>query len=135
MTNSEVEAELIKYLIENKYKISESKTNGQTGEDLIATKGDEILIFEIIGYKKSAPARSKDFYEVFFRAISRIDKFTNCKIIIALPFQFSVGMKQRQEHYGKSWYKLGETFPELEIWYIDINSISRHSWNDPLKNK
>jgi len=107
--------------------------NGQTGVDIVATKGDQRLHIEVIGFKSSPPARSKDFYEVFFRAISRIkDGATEC--VIALPARSAVGLPQRARHYGIAWQRLGQAFPELQIWLVDTEKLSytKTTWNEWL---
>ena len=134
MTNKAVEKSLRSQLRINGYKLlSDPKKNGETGEDLIAEKDNRITVFEIIGYKTNGPARSLDFYQVFFRAISRIDKFENAKIVIALCSNFQRGMKQRTDQYGSSWIKIGNAFPEIEVWFVKDEEINASSWND-LKN-
>ncbi len=140
ISNDQAESCLRECLLKEGYDLTPKLKNGQTGPDIIATKGNELLYIEVIGFKKSPPARSRDFYEVFFRAISRLEKFENGtnkteKIIIALPERFKNGLHQRAAHYGIAWEKLGDTFPELEIWLINCDSTpdyKRSNWNDWL---
>ena len=129
-TSAQVEQYLRKILSKDGYSLTPPRGNGETGADIIARKGEQALFIEAIGYKSSPPARSKDFYEVFFRAISRL-KNGATKCIIALPSQFEVGMPQRVNQYGLAWERLGDAFPELNIWFVDIEeqTHSEHSWN------
>jgi hypothetical protein len=119
-------------LLESKgYKLSPLRANGQTGVDILARRGGETISIEVIGFKKYPPARSKDFYEVFFRAISRIAAGAKHSAI-ALPRRFQQGLPQRAKQYGESWARIGKTFPELEIWLVDTETklYSRTKWNE-----
>lgn len=129
MKNEEAENTLRQILSKEGYKLSPCKENGETGVDIIAIKIGEELFIEVIGCKKSNPARSRDFFEVFFRAISRIkDGAETC--VIALPNQFKVGMPQRFDNYKDAWVRIGNAFPELKIWFIYRTKIEKHNWNE-----
>jgi len=119
--------------------LNKPRAHGETGADIIARKGDVQVLIECIGFQEVAPLRSKQFYEVFFRAISRLkDGATRC--VIALPIRFKRGMNQRANHYGEAWKRIGDAFPELEIWFVNVkgNTYEEHKWNDwpvnPLGN-
>ncbi len=130
-TSAQVENYLRSTLSKSGFDLTPPRENGETGADIIARKGERALFFEAIGYKQSPPARSKDFYEVFFRAISRLRKgATEC--IIALPVQFGVGLHQRASQYGVAWQRLGDSFPELSVWLVNVDSASHteHEWNE-----
>jgi hypothetical protein len=113
------------------YELSRARLHGQNGTDIIARKGSECLHIEAIAFKKSAPARAKDFYESFFRAVSRLkdDGATHC--VLALPARFGKGLPQRAKAAGPAWYRIGQAFPELEIWLVDTKdrSIRRTNWS------
>ena len=114
------------------YKLSSPRKNGETGVDLNASQGNEVYDIEVIGFKESPPARSKDFYEVFFRAISRLKDGAE-SIVIALPERFGIGLNQRAAHYGEAWKRIGDAFPELEIWLVSCEqpySYKRKKWNE-----
>lgn len=131
--NDRTEACLRTLLADEGYELNKPRRNGQTGVDIIATKGNEQLHVEVIGFKSSPPARSKDFYEVFFRAISRIkDGATLC--VIALPSRSADGLPLRARQYGIAWQRLGQAFPELQIWLVDVEnqSYTRATWNEWL---
>lgn len=129
MTNQETETILRNLLIRDGYRLSERLANGYTGVDILAEKEDEILFIEVIGCKKSNPARSKDFFEAFFRAISRLNNQANL-CVIALPSQFRYGMPIRFSNYQKGWIRIGNAFPELKIWFIGDDTIEKFNWND-----
>src|SRR3990167_2657323 len=84
------------------YALTPPRANGQTGVDVLARRGDESIYIEVIGFKKSPPARSKDFYEVFFRSISRVGVGAK-RSAIALPRRFEQGLPTRTKQYGESW--------------------------------
>lgn len=115
------------------YRLSPPRGHGETGVDIIARKGSEALYIEVIGFKSSPPARSKDFYQVFFRAISRLkNNVKNC--VIALPERFQIGFPSRVKQYRAGWERIGKAFPELEIWLINVdkNSYKRTKWSEWL---
>ena len=118
-------------LINEGYDLSSRRKNGETGVDILAIKDNEAFYIEVIGFKSSAPARAKDFFEVFFRAISRIqDGAKRC--VICVPDRMKLGLPQRARQYGIAWKRIGNAFPELEIWLIDTENMSyrKTKWND-----
>lgn len=114
------------------YTLSKEKKPGETGCDIIAKKREESLFVEVIRFQNHLPIRSREFYECFFRIISRDRAKSSDVLIIALPIEFARGMAQRKKHYGLAWDKLGHAFPNLCIWYIDRKSgkITKRSWLD-----
>ena len=131
--NDVAEACLRRLLVKEGYELSKPKRKGQTGVDIIATKGAERFHIEVIGYKSTGPSRSKDFYEVFFRAISRIKNgATHC--VIALPSRAGLGLPQRARQYGIAWQRIGKTFPELRIWLVDVERrfYTKTTWSEWL---
>jgi len=129
--NKDVEECLRNILLEKNYKLSKPKGFGELGTDIIAEKNDEKLQIEVIGYKESGPARAKDFYEVFFRTVSRLNDKTSTMVIMALPKKFRDGLPRRASHYRVAWRRIGESFPELEIWLVDTENKEYHQtvWN------
>jgi hypothetical protein len=116
------------------YTTSAERGIGETGTDIIAERGREVLHIESISFKTSPPARAKDFYEAFFRAVSRLEhKATAC--VIALPSRFGMGLPQRAQAIGVAWHRIGKAFPELEIWLVDTTewSIQKTAWNSWIK--
>jgi len=128
----QVESVLRKLLPQRGYKLlNKPRTRGETGADIIAQKSGMEVFIECIGFQKVPPVRSKQFYEGFFRAISRLKNgATRC--VLALPIRFKDGMDRRAKHYGEAWKRIGNAFPELEIWFVDIkqNVYEEHKWNN-----
>lgn len=118
------------------------RKNGENGADVIATDSSSVFLIEVIGYKKTGPARSKDFYEVFWRAISRLELDLNespainsskeLKLVIALPEQFLRGIRQRTKRYHTAWKRIAQAFPELEVWFVSEKGFDRHTWVELL---
>jgi hypothetical protein len=101
------------------------------GADILADRDGVLTAVECIGFQENPPLRSKQFYEAFFRAISRLGQGAH-RCVMALPKRFGRGMEQRARQYGEAWARIGKAFPELEIWLVDINNLSyeRRRWND-----
>jgi hypothetical protein len=117
------------------YQLSPPRGHGETGVDIKASRGAEELFIEVIGFKSSPPARAKDFYEIFFRAVSRLDHGAT-KCIIALPARFGAGLPARAKQHGSAWKRIGLAFPELYIWLVntEARSITEREWNEWLPN-
>jgi len=127
------EATLRSCLRADGFSVNKSRLNGETGVDVLAERGKETIHIEVIGFKSSPPSRSIDFFQSFFRAISRIkDGATRC--VIALPARWANGLPSRAKQYDNAWMRLGKAFPELEIWLVDTESKSYTvtRWNDWL---
>lgn len=134
ISNKDAESCLRKILEAEGYELTSHRTYGETGVDIIAKRGRKSFYIEVIGYKSSGPARAKDFFQAFFRAISRIkDGAKNC--VIAMPIQAERGLNRRAHQYGESWTRIGEAFPELQIWLVNVGSCSykKTPWNCWLK--
>jgi len=130
ISNADVETVVRATLAQEGYEVSKARGHGETGTDIVAWKGNENIHVEAIAYKESPPARAKDFYEAFFRAVSRLqNSATSC--VIALPSRFGMGLPQRAKAIGPAWRRIGNSFPELEIWLVDTieGSIKRTDWN------
>lgn len=126
---------LRRFLANAGYRLTNPRGYGETGVDLIAEKGDQSIQIEIIGYSASPSKRARDFFEAFFRAVSRInDGASEC--VIAAPREYSRGLHRRASHYGVAWQRLGDAFPELSIWLIDCrhdgSTVEFTKWNDWL---
>jgi|GEM_PF-931989 len=118
MTNAETEQNLRSFLLSRGYTLSEPLTvNGATGPDLIAERDGLRTYVEIIGYKSYGSARSRDFYEAFFRCISRL-RLGAEHIVLACPYHFRDGVRERIRNLGEAWLRLGGAFPELELWFV-----------------
>jgi Holliday junction resolvase-like predicted endonuclease len=99
VSSKEVESVVRALLQQEGYSITPDRQHGETGTDIIATKGHEVLHIEAIAYKKPEPARARDFYEVFFRAVSRLEHNATA-LVIALPSKFGTGLPQRAKRMG-----------------------------------
>ena len=119
VTNEAVENCLRKILAKNQFSLSSKKAHGETGVDILATKRKSYYI-EVIGYKKSAPMRARDFYEVFFRAISRLNQGAK-HCIIALSNRAESGLPVRAQRHRVAWLRIADAFPELEIWLVNVD--------------
>lgn len=127
--NEDAEKCLRELLKAEGYELNEPKKQGETGVDILATKGEETFHIEVIGYKSSGPERAKDFYQVFFRAVSRLNEgATHC--VIAIPKQAAKGLPLRAQQHRIAWERIEKTFPELEIWLVDVENrtYERTGW-------
>lgn len=132
-SNQQTETVLRTVLEAEGYALSAPRPYGGTGTDVVASRGEERFHIEVIGFKSSPPTRSSDFYQVFFRAVSRLDLgATAC--VMALPARFGSGLPSRVAHYSVAWERIGNVFPELQIWLVDTDAgaIERTSWSDWL---
>ena len=130
ITSYQTERSLRQLLEMKGYKLSPPLPSGYTGCDIVAQKGSQSIYIEVIGYKSSGPARARDFFQSFFRAISRIKDGANY-CVIAMPSLAKRGLFLRAHHYGQAWCRISAAFPELEIWLIDVDELSyeKTSWN------
>lgn len=129
ISSKTVETVLRKLLLKEGYRLTKPRVNGETGVDIIAKRKSEILYIEIISFKSSGHARSRDFFQAFFRAVSRLDKKGSI-CAIALPERFQRGLPNRVKQYNEAWRRIGIAFPELEIWLIDVDrkTCKRTKW-------
>ncbi len=68
--------------------LSSTKKPGETGPDITARCGKFTWFVEVIGFESNPPTRSRDFYEAFFRVISRDRGNPGDILIIGLPKRF-----------------------------------------------
>ena len=90
--------------------------------DIIAEKDDMHLYVEVIGFKSSPKAATRDFYEVFFRAFAQLEQPDSEYIIIAMPIQFLQDMKKRIESMKNAWVRLCIAFPEIRVYFVDLKN-------------
>lgn len=133
ITNAAVESCLREILTREGFTLNQTRALGENGVDIVATCADETVFVEVIGFKSSGPARSRDFYEAFFRVVSRLRDGAK-KLAIALPTRAATGLPARAGQYGEAWLRIGRAFPELEIWLVDLNAgaYKRTPWNSWL---
>ena len=95
----------------------------------MARKGETAYYIEVIGYKETGPARAKDFYEGFFRVVSRLNDEAK-HLVLALSHKSETGLPARAKQHRVAWKRLAEAFPELEIWIIntDKGTYKKTSW-------
>jgi hypothetical protein len=137
ISGEQVEAVLRKLLPRQSYELrNPPRRKGQTGADILAQKNGRLTAVECIGFQDIPPLRSKQFYEAFFRAISRLEQGVE-ECVMALPQRFGSGMERRARHYGIAWKRIAEAFPELEIWLVDTETSRyvRTKWGDWLTQK
>jgi len=132
--NNAVEETLRSVLEREGYELSSFRKNGETGVDILATRGHERIFIECIGYKSSGPARAKDFYEVFFRAVSRLNNDAE-RLVIALSSRAELGLPARALQHRVAWERIAVSFPELEIWLVDTQTKTclRRTWIEWLE--
>jgi len=56
VTSREVESAVRNVLTERGYELSIARNHGETGADIIAKKGDDVIHVEAIAFKSSPPA-------------------------------------------------------------------------------
>ncbi|MFC2159986.1 hypothetical protein ACFLQS_04655, partial [Actinomycetota bacterium] len=73
----------------------------------------------------------KDFYEIFFKSLSRLNNKDCDHCIIAIPESLRKFLYIRAKIYKVAWERITEAFPELEIWLVDIENkkYQKTSWN------
>ncbi len=130
---SHVEGVIRKYLEENGHNLSSPRKYGETGADITAEREESTCFVEIIGFQSHPPTRSREFYEAFFRVISRDRNNPHDTLVLALPKRFKDGMSQRKQHYAFAWDKLGKTFTNLKLWYVDTENdeVAEYHWAHP----
>ena len=102
------------------YKMNHHQDRVGVSPDIIAEKDDVVLYVEVIGFKSSARAATRDFYEVFFRAFAQLEQPDSDQIIIAMPIQFLKDMKKRTESMKNGWVRLCIAFPEITVYFVDL---------------
>ncbi len=129
MSNADVEDCLRACLADEGYSLTPKRSHGQTGVDIVASKGDAQYHIEVVGYKESGPARAKNFFEAFFRAVSRLnDHAIHC--VIAVSTFAETGLPARAGQHRVAWLRIADAFPELEIWLGDTaaGTCKRTTW-------
>lgn len=129
ISNNTVETWLRRALTHQGFVLSAKREHGENGVDICVTKGQERWHIEVIGYKNRGSARSKDFYEVFFRAVSRLnDNAKHC--VIAMPSRGGQGLPLRAKQHEVAWLRIAKAFPELEIWLVDPDDYKPTTWRE-----
>jgi len=126
-----VEQVVRKYLEKKRFRLSPPKKQGQTGADIVAKRGKHTWFVEVIGFQPNPPTRSREFYESFFRIVSRDRDNPDDVLVLALPERFKNGMRLRELQYPIAWEKLAKAFPNLKLWYVDTEQgrVEEHPWS------
>lgn len=133
VSNADVETCLREILTGEGFRLNSPRAHGQTGVDIIATNKDsETYHIEVVGYKAAGPARAKDFFEGFFRAISRLnDNAKHC--VLAVSHLAATGLPARARQHRVAWLRIADAFPELEVWLVNVEQrayrrATRREW-------
>jgi len=135
VTANAVEQVIRRYLEGKGCTLSHPKKRGQTGPDIVARHGKYTWFVEVIGFQEKPWIRSREFYEAFFRIISRDrDNPADDTLVLGLPKRFKDGMRQRKQQYPVAWEKLSKAFPNLRVWYADTtqNTIEEYPFVTPF---
>lgn len=129
VSNSDVESCLRRCLESEGFTLSPNRAFGENGVDILARKEDQEYQIEVIGYKQAGPMRAKDFYEAFFKAVARLDQGAK-RCVIAQASNAKVGLPARAAQRKTAWLRIGETFPEVELWFVDTSAgtYERTTW-------
>ena len=129
VANNKTEETLRELLIRDGYKLSTQRKSGEQGTDIIAINYDKVIHIEVIGHKEDHNQRARDFYEVFFRALARLNDGAK-KIVIAVPAESWRGIRNRANYIRTAWKRLTNCIPELEIWLVDVENkkYEKTSW-------
>jgi hypothetical protein len=129
VSNTAVEDCLRKCLITEGYTLSPRRAFGEQGVDIVASKGREVIHIEVIGYKSAGPMRAKDFYEAFFKSVARLDNGAE-RCVIAQAKNAKVGLPARAAQRRTAWLRIGEAFPEVGLWFVDVEArqYERTKW-------
>jgi hypothetical protein len=101
------------------------------GPDIKASKDSENWYIEVLASGESRRGMVEDFYNVFFRAVSRLNNEDCQHCIIAVPENLRKYLYIRARIYRVAWERIADVFPELEIWVVDSesNKYQKTSWN------
>ncbi|MBK8395324.1 MAG: hypothetical protein IPL26_08790 [Leptospiraceae bacterium] len=115
--------ELVRKKLDNQgFKMNFHKKQIDVMPDIIAEKDNITLYIEVIGFKSSPKAATRDFYEVFFRAFTQLEHPDSEYIVIAMPIQYLQDMKKRIETMKNAWVRLCIAFPEIRVYFVDIKN-------------
>jgi hypothetical protein len=129
VSSAHIEEVVRENLLSEGYTVTPIRANGETGMDILAQKQGISYHIETISHKSSPPMRSRDFFEAFFRAVSRLDDGAD-HCVIAISHLTSRGLPARARNYRVAWRRIAETFPELSLWIVNTESrtVDRTTW-------
>ena len=133
-TQEEVITWIIK-CVGNEYCLPQEHSSDNRGTDLKLNLHGSLYYIEAIAFnKKNRGKNQSDFWKAFAQAISRLNNQNSHKpdkIVIALPYDFRKGWISRINIHGKDiWCRIGNAFPELEIWFVSDDKLEPYSWNN-----
>ncbi len=99
------------------FRLSSMRESRETGVDIIASRSAEDWHIEVVGYK----------------SLRLNDGAEHC--VIALARRAKVGLPARARQYGVAWKRIGQAFPELEIWLVDVDGqqYEKTTWLEWLR--
>ena len=136
-TNSEMENVLRDLLKDEGYKLTKRTGLEKLSSDIKVSLDDGGLYIEIIENEEPGVKKNIDFYQAFFKALSRLNN-KNCKhIIIAMLESSRKNLPIRAKIHKVAWKRIAEAFTELEIWLVDTvnKKYQKTSWIYWLKQK
>ena len=74
VTNISTDETLRELLLKEGFKLNPQRMHGEQGTDIVALNYDKVIYIEVIGHKADRGHRTTDFYEVFFRALARLNE-------------------------------------------------------------
>ena len=129
VTEEQVRTCLWHLLKQEKYSLDPlERPNGQTGADIRAANDQQVVYIETIGFDDNPPVRSSLFYQAFFRAVSRLNNQDATCCVMALPKRYERGMPQRVRQHRVAWERIAKIFPELQVWFVDVDSNTYERW-------
>jgi hypothetical protein len=92
------------------------------GPDYVVQVGERRVAVEVIGHKHNGVSRTNDFRSAFFQLLTRLDDpaGTPGRLALAMPIVHVRGSRDRRTGMNAAWERIGEAFPELEVWYLDM---------------
>ena len=119
------------------YRLRAKKGLFRLGPDIKATKDHENWYIEVAGSEESGMERVEDFYKIFFRSISRLNNQDCDHCILAIPETSKKFLYIRARIYRVAWERISKSFPELEIWIVDVENkkYRKTSWNSWLTGR
>jgi hypothetical protein len=133
----EIENCLRDILKDEGYKLSSKTGLARLSSDIKAAKDGEVFYIEIAGSETSRLESTKEFYEAFFQAVSRLNN-KDCKhCIIAMPESSRKLLPIRAKIFKVAWERISTVFPELQIWLVDVQNkqYQKTSWISWIEKK
>ena len=114
--------------------------NDQGPDHIHISKDGKRYYFEAIAFSidregHGTGKNQSDFWKAFSQALSRLNPQSRWEppdyTIIALPWDHLNGWRQRTAQLGEDvWRRIGDAFPQLEIWFVSETELLCKSWNE-----